>query len=77
VSFVVTLVVAVAVTWVSLGVAYYSVYPVGFYVSTFGFAVYLVAAGGRAVASRVQSRTPLRPRLAAGAAAPVTGGSGG
>jgi zinc/manganese transport system permease protein len=70
-SFVVTIVVAVAITWLSLGVAFFSVYPVGFYVSTFGFAVYVAAAAGRASANRLRRR-PARgtrpgPRMVVGA----------
>ena len=52
-SFVLTVVAAVVITWVSLGVAFYSVYPVGFFVSTFGFAVYVLAAGWRALVTRL------------------------
>jgi len=55
-SLTLTVVLAVAITWVSLGVAFYSVYPVGFYVSTFGFAVYVLSAGGRALATWAGSR---------------------
>ena len=33
--------------WLGLGVAYFSVYPVGFFVTTFGFAVYVLAQRGR------------------------------
>ena len=44
------------VVWSALGVAFYSTWPVGFFVSSFGFAVYLAAAGLRLIASR-QSRT--------------------
>jgi len=36
------------VVWVSLSVAFWSPWPVGFWVSTFGFALYVGAAGGRA-----------------------------
>ncbi len=36
--------IAVAVTWVALGIAYFSVYPVGFFITTVGFGAYL--AGG-------------------------------
>jgi zinc/manganese transport system permease protein len=49
VSFAITIVVALVITWASLTVAFYSTYPVGFYVSTFGFAVYAASAGGRAL----------------------------
>jgi zinc/manganese transport system permease protein len=43
---------------VSLGVAFYSVYPVGFFVTTIGFTLYVLAAGGRAVATRLGTRPP-------------------
>jgi len=36
------------VVWTSLSVAFWSPWPVGFWVSTFGFALYVGAAGGRA-----------------------------
>jgi zinc/manganese transport system permease protein len=57
-SLALTLVLAVAVTWLSLLMAFYSTYPVGFYVSTVGFGVYVLAAGGRALATRLGSRPP-------------------
>ncbi len=41
-----------AVVWSSLAVAFYSTWPVGFFVSTIGFAVYLVATGVRLVGDR-------------------------
>ncbi len=34
---------AVLVTWLGLGVAYFSIYPLGFFVTTFGFGVFLAA----------------------------------
>ncbi|WP_037361113.1 metal ABC transporter permease [Amycolatopsis orientalis] len=39
-SLVVAVVLAVAVTWFGLGVAYYSEYPIGFFVTTFAFVPY-------------------------------------
>lgn len=39
--------IAVAVTWLGLVTAYYSPYPIGFYVSTFAFGGYVLARGGR------------------------------
>jgi zinc/manganese transport system permease protein len=36
-------VLALVVTWLSLSVAYFTVYPIGFFVTTFGFAAYLGA----------------------------------
>ena len=42
--------IALAVTWAGLAVAYYSPYPIGFFVTTFGFVAYL-ASSRRAVAT--------------------------
>ena len=47
----------VAVVWASLSVAFYSPWPVGFWVSTFGFTLYVGAVGGRAVLVRHRRRT--------------------
>ena len=49
-----TLAVAVGltVTWLSLFVAYFSPYPIGFFVTTIAFVVYLAAAGWRRVHRR-------------------------
>jgi zinc/manganese transport system permease protein len=68
-SFVLTIVLAVVITWVSLAVAFSSVYPVGFYVSTFGFGVFVLATGARALATWSQSRSSGWHRLSAGTAA--------
>jgi len=43
------IVVALAVTWAALAVAYYSPYPIGFWVTGFGFTAYLTATISRAV----------------------------
>jgi zinc/manganese transport system permease protein len=48
--------VAVAVTWVGECVAFYSPYPVGFWVTTFAFAAYLAARGVAALALRRGAR---------------------
>jgi zinc/manganese transport system permease protein len=40
---------ALLVTWVALGVAYYSPYPIGFWLSSIAFGTYLVARGTRLV----------------------------
>jgi zinc/manganese transport system permease protein len=45
-------VIALLVTWLGLGVAYFSVYPIGFYVSTFAFAGFVLATGWRVLATR-------------------------
>ncbi len=41
--------------WLGLGVAYFSIYPVGFYITSFGFGGYLLAAAGRDTAARWQA----------------------
>jgi zinc/manganese transport system permease protein len=38
-----SVVIALIVTWLGLVVAYYSPYPMGFYITTFAFAVYLAS----------------------------------
>jgi zinc/manganese transport system permease protein len=45
---------ALAITWISLVAAYDSTYPVGFYVSTFGFGTYVLAVAGRTLATAVR-----------------------
>ena len=47
-----TVAIGLVVTWLALAVAYFSVYPVGFFVTTFGFAAYLLAAGDRVACPR-------------------------
>src|SRR3954453_13702294 len=42
-SLLLTVVIGVLVTWAALSAAYFSTYPIGFYVTTFGFGVYLAA----------------------------------
>jgi zinc/manganese transport system permease protein len=66
---VLTIVLAVIITWVSLAVAFSSVYPVGFYVSTFGFGLFVLATGARALATWMQSRSSGWHRLSAGTTA--------
>lgn len=43
---------ALLVAWLGLGIAYFSIYPVGFYITTFGFAIYLLARVGSRLAAR-------------------------
>jgi zinc/manganese transport system permease protein len=45
-------VLAVAVTWLGLAVAYYTPYPAGFFITTFAFAAYLLARAWRLLARR-------------------------
>jgi len=43
---------ALAIVWLALALAYYSVYPVGFYVSSFAFILYAAARAARATKAR-------------------------
>ena len=43
---------AVLVTWAGLVVAYYTPYPVGFFITTFAFGLYLLTRLGRAISGR-------------------------
>jgi zinc/manganese transport system permease protein len=64
-SFTLTLLFGLATVWLGLGAAYFSVYPVGFFVTTIGFALYLLATTGRVVATRVTRARTLRGPAAA------------
>ncbi|HEY0472187.1 MAG TPA: metal ABC transporter permease [Kribbella sp.] len=57
-SLTLAVVLALAVTWLGLIIAYYSPYPIGFYVSTFAFAGYVLARLGRLVADRLPRLAP-------------------
>jgi len=48
-SLVLSVVLAVMITWVGLALAYFYDYPVGFYITTVAFAAYVLARVGRAV----------------------------
>jgi zinc/manganese transport system permease protein len=48
--------IALAVTWLGLAVAYFSVYPVGFYVTSIAFGAYLLARAWRSLATMRQVR---------------------
>ncbi|MEV6507799.1 metal ABC transporter permease [Streptomyces sp. NPDC051642] len=52
-SLALSVLIALAVTWTGLIAAYYSPYPIGFYVTTFAFAVYVLARATRALNSAV------------------------
>jgi zinc/manganese transport system permease protein len=56
-----SVVLAVAVVWVGLFVAYYSPYPIGFWVTTVAFAVYVLASAGTTISVRVRRHTALVP----------------
>jgi len=48
-STVLTLLTGVTVTWLALFVAYFAPYPIGFFLTTFAFAAYVVASGWRRI----------------------------
>ena len=66
-SFWLTIAIGLMVVWLGLTAAYYSVYPVGFFVTTIGFVAYGLAAAGRARAAR-SSRRRLMAQPAGGIA---------
>jgi zinc/manganese transport system permease protein len=43
---------ALGVVWLGLGISYFSIYPLGFYVTSLGFALYLLARLARHTARR-------------------------
>jgi zinc/manganese transport system permease protein len=47
---------AVLVAWLGLGLAYFSIYPVGFYVTSLAFGLYLVMRAARPLATRRAAR---------------------
>jgi zinc/manganese transport system permease protein len=56
------------VVWLGIGVSYFSVYPSGFYITTFGFAAYLMAVAFRQLWDRFgwqRSLPPVRVALPA------------
>ncbi|NUR75601.1 MAG: metal ABC transporter permease [Thermoleophilia bacterium] len=50
--------IALAVTWLGRARAAFSIYPVGFYVTSLAFALYVVVRLGRALSSRTQTLAP-------------------
>ncbi|MBU3060095.1 metal ABC transporter permease [Nocardia sp. NEAU-G5] len=50
--------IALVATWAGMGFAYFTPYPIGFWVSTFAFAAYLACAGYRAAVDRLRARAP-------------------
>ncbi len=53
---VLSVVLALAVTWVGEGIAFFSPYPIGFWVTTLAFGSFLLAAGYRAAVDRAGRR---------------------
>ncbi len=66
-SFAITILLGLAIVWLGLAAAYFSVYPVGFFMTTFGFAGYVLAVAGRTALTRVR-RHPAAAALAMGRA---------
>lgn len=56
VSFALTIVFGLLTVWLGLGLAYFSIYPVGFYVTTIGFVLFVVATLWQTVMTRVRRR---------------------
>jgi zinc/manganese transport system permease protein len=52
-SLVLSVVFALLVTWVGLGIAYYSIYPFGFFVTSLGFGLYVLAQLARYAKCRI------------------------
>jgi zinc/manganese transport system permease protein len=50
---------ALTVTWLGLALAYFSIYPVGFYVTSLSFGMYVLVRVGRALRSRRRATTRL------------------
>jgi zinc/manganese transport system permease protein len=66
---VLSIVIAVAVTWLGEGIAFFSPYPIGFGVTTLAFGVFLIAAGYRAIGDWRAQRATARLQVAIGSAA--------
>ena len=62
VAVILSVVIALFVTWVGETIAFFSPYPIGFWVTTLAFVVFLLAAGMRALIDRRGSRR-VRPDL--------------
>jgi zinc/manganese transport system permease protein len=62
-SFVLTIGFGLVAVWLGLAAAYFSVYPVGFYITSFGFGIYVLAALCKATTTRI-SRSAQRQAVA-------------
>ena len=56
--------IALAVTWIGIGFAFFSPYPIGFWVASLGFGAYLLAIAYRRGAERVRDRVRNRAATA-------------
>jgi zinc/manganese transport system permease protein len=57
--------IALAVTWVGMGCAFFSPYPIGFWVSSFAYGTYMLASAYRALLDRNRQRVSRSPSPAA------------
>ena len=48
------------VTWLGLGAAFFSAYPAGFWITTVGFAVFVVSSAARPLAALASAFRPWR-----------------
>lgn len=55
-----TVVIGLGVTWIGLGIAYYSPYPIGFWISSVAFIGYVLARAARALRTAVPRRAEAR-----------------
>jgi zinc/manganese transport system permease protein len=55
-GFLLSVVLSLVVTWLGLGVSYFSPYPVGFWITTFGFGIYVVVSVTRVLRVRAGRR---------------------
>jgi zinc/manganese transport system permease protein len=72
VSLALTVAVGLLTVWLGMGIAYFSVYPAGFFITSIGFAFYLLARAGAALARRragSPTASPAPRRAATGAIA--------
>jgi zinc/manganese transport system permease protein len=53
-----SVVIGLGVTWLGLAVAYYSPYPVGFFITTFAFGLYVMSFAARYLLDRRAKRSP-------------------
>jgi len=58
-SLALSVMIAIAITWAAITVAYHSQYPVGFWIATFGFACYVGATAARHWNTRLRGRAPI------------------
>ena len=49
---VLTVVLSMLFTWTGLAIAYFTIYPVGFFITTLAFVAYVLIRGGKAISSR-------------------------